>query len=109
MGFAAFGKHPKNVIPIILGVYLASSINKYGISSTDAIIVALFSTTLAPIAGEYGIFYGILAGFIHKAVATNVGFLHGGINLYNNGLAGGFVAAILVPLIRDFRERITDD
>jgi len=31
---------------------------------------------------------------------NNVGFLHGGLNLYNNGFAGGLVAMFLVPLIR---------
>jgi len=29
----------------------------------------------------------------------NVGVLHGGVNLYNNGFSGGFVAAFLVPII----------
>lgn len=105
MGFAAFGKHPRNIIPIMLGVYLTSLINKYDPSSTTSILTALFSTTLAPIAGEFGFFAGIFAGFIHKAVATNTGLIHGGINLYNNGLAGGIVAAVLVPLYKNFIER----
>ncbi|MFO3716747.1 DUF1576 domain-containing protein [Anaerococcus sp. ENR1011] len=65
----------------------------------------LFSTTLAPIAGEFGFLAGVFAGFSHKAVATNTGLIHGGINLYNNGLAGGIVAAVLVPLYKDFMER----
>ncbi|MDD3917406.1 MAG: DUF1576 domain-containing protein [Synergistaceae bacterium] len=34
-----------------------------------------------------------------------VGVLHAGFNLYNNGFAGGLVAAILVPLIETFRGR----
>ena len=105
MGFASFGKHPKNVIPIMVGVYIASFINKYEPSSTIAILTALFSTTIAPIAGEFGVLAGIIAGFTHKAVATNVSFIHGGINLYNNGLAGAMVAAALVPLFSNFYER----
>lgn len=105
MGFGAFGKHPKNVIPIILGVYIASSLNKYDPSSTAAILTALFATTIAPIAGEFGFLAGVIAGFLHKAVATNVGYIHGGINLYNNGLAGGLVAGILAPLFKNFYER----
>ena len=105
MGFSVFGKHPKNVLPIMLGVLIASIFNKYDPSETPAILTALFSTTIAPISGEFGILAGLLAGFSHKAVATNVSFIHGGINLYNNGLAGGFVAAILVPLFKDFFER----
>lgn len=105
MGFAAFGKHPRNVIPIMAGVFLTSTINKYDPSSTQAVLTALFATTLAPIAGDFGIVVGLLAGFLHKAVATNIGFAHGGINLYNNGLAGGMVAAILVPIFKNLRER----
>ena len=109
MGFSVFGKHPKNVLPIMLGVLIASIYNKYDPSGTPAILTALFSTTIAPIAGEFGIIAGLFAGFTHKAVATNVGFIHGGINLYNNGLAGGFVAAVLVPLFRNLIERYKDE
>ncbi|WP_044564978.1 DUF1576 domain-containing protein [Anaerococcus provencensis] len=109
MGFSVFGKHPKNVLPIMLGVLVASIYNKYDPSGTPAILTALFSTTIAPIAGEFGVLAGIFAGFTHKAVATNVGFIHGGINLYNNGLAGGFVAAVLVPLFRNLIERYKDE
>ena len=109
MGFSVFGKHPKNVLPIMLGVLIASIFNKYDPSGTPAILTALFSTTIAPIAGEFGIVAGLFAGFLHKAVATNVGFIHGGINLYNNGLAGGFVAAVLVPLFRNLIERYKDE
>ena len=109
MGFSVFGKHPKNVLPIMLGVLVASIFNKYDPSGTPAILIALFSTTIAPIAGEFGILAGLFAGFSHKAVATNVGFIHGGINLYNNGLAGGFVAAVLVPLFRNLIERYKDE
>ncbi|MFP4173099.1 MAG: DUF1576 domain-containing protein, partial [Candidatus Hydrogenedentota bacterium] len=31
--------------------------------------------------------------------------LHGGVNLYNNGFAGGFVAAFLTPIIDAFKKR----
>lgn len=109
IGFAAFGKHPKNVLPVMAGVFIASTLNKYEPSSTDAILVALFATTLAPIAGEFGVLAGILAGFLHKAAATNVGIIHGGMNLYNNGLAGGLVAGLMVPLLKNFNERFRRD
>jgi hypothetical protein len=48
---------------------------------------------------------GVLAGYIHSSVVLNVGVLHAGFNLYNNGFAGGMVAAILVPLLEAFRGR----
>jgi hypothetical protein len=40
-------------------------------------------------------------------MALNIGYLHGGMNLYNNGFSGGFVAAFLAPLfalIQDSRK-----
>ena len=38
VGFAAYGKHPKNVIPILIGIILASSISIWDMSSTLVII-----------------------------------------------------------------------
>lgn len=103
-GFAAFGKHPKNTIPILIGVFLAGTVSVFDLSSTPIVIAALFGTTLAPIAGEFGWFFGIVAGFLHVTMVTNTGYLHGGLNLYNNGFAGGIVAAILVPIIRSIKK-----
>ena len=31
--------------------------------------------------------------------AANLSFLNAGLNLYNNGFSGGFIAAILVPIL----------
>lgn len=98
VGFGAFGKHVKNVLPVMTGIYLANLVFQLEVSSIGSLLAALFATTLAPIAGAYGIIPGILAGFLHMAVVMNVGYLHGGMNLYNNGFSGGFVAAILVPV-----------
>lgn len=98
-GFGAFGKHPRNILPVMLGVYLASLVNVLDPSSTESVMSALFGTALAPIAGHYGVIAGVLAGFFHMSMVLNVGYLHGGINLYNNGFSGGFVAAVLVPLL----------
>lgn len=98
VGFGAFGKHVKNVVPVMAGIYLANLVFHWEVSSIGSLLAALFATTLAPVAGAYGIIPGILAGFLHMAVVMNVGYLHGGMNLYNNGFSGGFVAAILVPI-----------
>lgn len=97
-GFAAFGKHPKNTIPILLGVHIASYFNIYDNLAASTLLAALFGTTLAPIAGRYGVIAGMFAGFCHAALVANIGYLHGGMNLYNNGFSGGFVAATLVPI-----------
>lgn len=104
VGFGAFGKHPVNVIPIIIGAILGALINISPINSPSLILSILFSTALAPVAGKFGYKIGILAGFLHVNMVTNIGYLHGGLNLYNNGLAAGFVAMILIPVINVFKE-----
>ena len=107
VGFGAFGKHIKNITPIIIGAILAALINVNPINSPSLVLSILFSTALAPIAGRYGYKVGILAGFLHVNMVNNIGYLHGGLNLYNNGLAAGFVAMILIPIINVFeRESI---
>lgn len=105
VGFSATGKHLRNIIPIMLGVILAGFIKNWNISDPGPMQALLFSTTLAPIAGEFGVLAGILAGFLHSSVALNVGIIYGGMNLYNNGFAGGIIAAFLVPIIFSIKDR----
>jgi hypothetical protein len=99
VGFSAFGKHTRNMVPIMIGVFLASMFKDWNAHDPSAVLAALFGTTLAPIAGRFGWRWGIAAGFLHSSVAQSVGHLHGGLVLYNNGFAAGLVAAILVPVI----------
>lgn len=103
-GFSAFGKHLKNMLPIFIGVYIGSLTKIFNINDASIVLAALFGTTLAPIAGVFGWKWGILAGFLHSSVVLNVGVLHGGVNLYNNGFSGGIVAATLIPIIEAFRK-----
>ena len=63
VGFGAYGKHLKNVWPVIAGVTLVNILNIHETTASYTIIAALFGTTLAPIAGRYGVVAGILAGF----------------------------------------------
>ena len=42
------------------------------------------------------------------SLASNTGYLHGWMNLYNNGFTGGFVAAILVPLFNAYIKKEID-
>lgn len=106
IGFGCFGKNVKNTVPIVIGATLAAISNINEVTSPSLVLSILFSTTLAPICGKFGWKYGILAGIIHVNIVTNIGYLHGGLNLYNNGLAGGFVAMILIPLITTFKKEI---
>ncbi|OPX47398.1 hypothetical protein CLTHE_19610 [Clostridium thermobutyricum DSM 4928] len=109
IGFGCFGKHLKNITPILIGATLAALININPLTSPSIILAILFSTCLAPIAGKFGFLIGILAGFLHVCLGVNVGYLHGGLNLYNNGFAGGLVAMILVPLITTFKREVRQD
>lgn len=104
VGFGAVGKQLKTTIPVILGVYIATAINIWDTHAPSSVLAALFGTTLAPIAGVYGPIAGVVAGFFHMVVVMNVGVLHGGMNLYNNGFSGGFVAAVLVPILDAIRK-----
>lgn len=99
VGFSAFGKHPRNIVWIMLGVFLASITKDWNAGAPSAVLAALFGTTLAPIAGRFGWHWGLVAGFVHSSVAQTVGQLHGGLVLYNNGFAAGLVAAVLLPVI----------
>jgi len=102
VGFAAFGKHPRNIIPVMAGVWLACQVFLPVASDPGPLLAALFGTTLAPIAGSFGPIVGIAAGFLHLSTVLHVGVMHGGLNLYNNGLAGGLVATLIVALARSF-------
>ena len=105
VGFSATGKHLRNILPVMAGVCLASVAKNWSITDPSAQLTLLLSTTLAPIAGEFGILAGVLAGFLHSSVALNVGIVYGGMNLYNNGFAGGIVAIFLVPVIQSVMDR----
>lgn len=105
VGFSATGKTVRNIAPVMLGVWLASLAKQWSITDPSATLALLLSTTLAPIAGEFGVVAGLLAGFLHSSVALNVGIVYGGMNLYNNGFAGGIVAIFLVPVIQSVKDR----
>ena len=103
-GFGAFGKHLKNILPVILGVIVSSIFTVWTLDEPNTLLAALFATGLAPIAGQFGWGWGMLAGAIHASVVLNTGFLHGGLNLYNNGFSAGLVCIVLVPLIESLRK-----
>lgn len=102
VGFAGYGKNAKNVIPIILGVWLAAVLEIWTPSAPAILIAALFGTTLAPMAGTFGVIAGIFTGFVHLTLVTSTGLAHDGMNLYNNGFAAGIAAAIVSSIILSF-------
>ena len=105
-GFAAAGKHPVNTLPIFIGSIAAVHFNHIDPTYSLNALAILFSTGLAPISGKHGWLAGIAAGFFHVSVAIFIGQLNGGLNLYNNGFAGGFVAITVVPVIVFLKELV---
>ena len=103
IGFASFGKHPRNVWPVLAGVVLAALVFGRELASPGVILAALFGTTLAPLVGDFGSLVGIVAGFLHLTIVMRSGAWHAGIGLYNNGFAGGLTATLLVSLIEWYR------
>lgn len=103
VGFGAAGKHFMNVLPIFAGIYLGALTKIWHVTDPALQLAALFGTGLAPFAGRFGWGGGILAAFIHMSVVLNVGGLHGGLNLYNNGFSAGIVAMILLPIFERLR------
>ncbi|GGC80859.1 DUF1576 domain-containing protein [Enterococcus wangshanyuanii] len=100
VGFSAFGNHPLNSLPLLISVFFAAQLSSvFAVDQTTVALAGIFGTGLAPIAGYYGFQYGLAAGFLHMSLVTNVSYLHGGLNLYNNGFSTGFVAAVMVPLL----------
>lgn len=99
IGFGAFGKHPVNCWPVMTGILAATLLFGIDVTAPGAILAILFGTTLAPIAGEFGIRLGLIAGFLHLVMVSRSGVWHAGISLYNNGFAGGLTATLLAAIM----------
>lgn len=112
--FCAQGAHPKNVFPIMIGYAVASFLPFFmyvggmveaqsWTLTTQGILVGLcFASGLAPVAGKYGFFAGIIAGALHAILVTSVPAIHGGFCLYNGGFTAGITAFVLVPVLECF-------
>ena len=106
--FGANGAHPGNIWPIMVGyvVFSFAATTFFGgvfPVNAQAILVGLcFASGLAPIAGNYGWWAGILAGGMHYLLVTSIPAIHGGFSLYNGGFTSLLVATILVPQLETF-------
>ncbi len=99
-GFGCFGKHPRNVIPVMAGAIIAASfMGSLSIKSPGVLLATLLCTGLAPIAGQFGPIWGMAAGFLHMCIVQNTSYLYAGLNLYNNGFSAGLTCVIMIPLI----------
>lgn len=99
IGFSGYGKHARNILPVMGGVLLGSLLNHVQFNHSSLQLAGLFGTTLAPFSGFYGWPFGILAGLIHSSVVLQAGLPLEGMNLYNNGFSGGLVAIVLDPIL----------
>ena len=99
MGFSAFGKHARNILPVMAGVALGGTVMSFNLWDPAVQLACLFCTTLAPVSGFFGWPFGILAGFLHSCVVLYTGSPVAGMNLYNNGFSGGLIAIVLYPII----------
>lgn len=113
IGFSGYGKHARNIIPIMAGVFLGGMVMEWSITDYSIQLAALFGTTLAPIAGYFGWPFGVLAGFLHASVVLRAGSPVDGVNLYNNGYSGGLIATVLYPtlsaIVRHRRPELQDE
>jgi len=108
-GFGALGKHPRNILPIMAGVYLFVIPNVWNHADPGPLLAALFCTTVAPLAGKFGILAGLIAGALHLPMVMHVGSMHGYMNLYNNGFAGGLAMLIIIGFIKGLRPKLLMD
>lgn len=101
-GFAAFGAHLRNYLPVLAGVFLSTFISQYSAADPGLLIAAFFVVGISPIAGQFGPIWGILAGMLHACIVMCTSQMYGGLNLYNNGFSCGWVAIVMLPTIESF-------
>jgi|GEM_PF-1223714 len=115
IGWGGFGKAVANAFAIIVGV-IAGALVRYFVSpqffrdgvgifeyfTTQSVIwtSAFWGTCLSPMARFFGWKWAIPIGMVHFAFALSIAPFHWGQNLYNNGLAAGFVCVMMIPIIR---------
>jgi len=108
-GFGSLGKHPRNILPVMIGVYLMCIPKVWVHTDPGPLLAALFCTTLAPFSGRFGILAGLAAGALHLPMVMHVGGLHGYMNLYNNGFAGGLAMLVIVGFIKGLKPHLLEE
>lgn len=106
LAFCAAGATPLNVLPIMIGYFVASLFGATALNAQAIVVGLCFASGLAPISGHYGPIAGIAAGILHYCTVTSVPAIHGGFNLYNGGFTSGLVAFVMVPVLEAFFKTI---
>ena len=100
MGFAAYGKHPRNILPVMAGIALGAwALPELSLTAPAVQMAVFLGTTLAPMSGTFGWWGGLLAGFLHICLVHRTGGPVNALNLYNNGFSGGLVVIFLTPIL----------
>lgn len=107
-GFAAFGAHIKNFTPVILGVFLSTFISRFQATTPTIQLAAVFAVALAPIAGQFGVIAGMIAGMLHAFIVVCTAEIYGGMNLYNNGFSAGWTAIVMIPIMESFMKHFAE-
>ncbi|MGN0185707.1 MAG: DUF1576 domain-containing protein [Aristaeellaceae bacterium] len=108
LAFGAAGAMPLNVLPIMLGYFIASRFGVFALNAQAIVVGLCYASGLAPIAGKYGPIAGIVAGILHYCLVTSVPAIHGGFNLYNGGFTSGIVAYVMVPMLESFAKPLEE-
>ena len=105
MGFGANGKQVYSVSALMTGLILGTLISPWSLQDPGVAVALFFVACLSPIPAKFGWHWGVIAGMIHLHLVTSLAVPSGGINLYNNGVAAGFVTVLLLPIIRTIHQR----
>lgn len=106
IAFGSFGKHILNSVPVMAGLLLATLLPGNSHLDLGPSTALFFVTALAPIAGKFGLVYGVIAGFLHLLVAPYALTLQGGFDLYNNGFTAGLIAGVIAVIAQHLPLRI---
>lgn len=102
LAIAPCGGHLLNVLPIMLGYWLASMIFHFHLTTQSILVGFSFACALCQIAGHFGAISGVLAGFLHASLVATIVNFHAGFCLYNGGFTSGICAIILVPVLETY-------
>jgi len=105
MGFGANGKQIFSVSSLMAGIALGCLLSPWSLQDSGVAVAFFFVACLSPIPAKFGWHWGVIAGMIHLHLVTSLAVPSGGINLYNNGVAAGFVTILLLPIIRAIHQR----
>ena len=108
-GFGALGKHPWNTLPIMAGVFCICIPKVWSPHDPGPLLAALFCTSLAPFCGRFGMVAGFVAGALHLPMVMHIAGIHGFMNLYNNGFAGGLTMMILVGVMKGVNPALLEE